>query len=194
MGRANTILVGSVLLGTSILGFDGYVFFRAHRHSAGQAPDAPAPRPAVVKEQPAAVALPRAPDSPPAAPAAPVLLDPTAPPPALPDGTSDAANDPTLHRRQQLLMQRRGQVIQAADEQAFDALNLPDAARAAIRAADSAYVRSIQPNGDANADQTRRAAIADILDPETMRAFNFAERKAERRARNQYRPEVVRGR
>ena len=66
------------------------------------------------------------------------------------------------------------------------------AARAAIRAADSVYVRSL--NIDPNAEQTRRAAISNILDPQTMRTFNFAERNAERRARNQYRPEAVRGR
>jgi hypothetical protein len=189
MGRANTILVGSVLLATSILGVEGYVFFRAYRRSAGPTPDAPDPRPEVAQEQPAAAALPRAPDPPPpAVPVGPVALDPATPPPAPPDGTSDLL----LQRRQDLLLQRRGQVIQAADEQVFDTLKLPDAARAAIRAADSAYVRSL--NIDPNAEQTRRAAISNILDPQTMRTFNFAERNAERRARNQYRPEAVRGR
>jgi|HubBroStandDraft_2_1064218.scaffolds.fasta_scaffold28166_2 type IV secretory pathway VirB10-like protein len=195
MGRPNTILVGSVLLAASILGVDGYVFFRACRRSAGPPPDAPAPRPEVAQEQPAAAALPRAPDPPPPpVPVEPVAPDPTPPPPAPPDGTGDVASDPTLQRRQDLLLQRRGQVIQAADERVFDILKLPDAARALIRAADDTYVRSLQSNGDPHAEQTRRAAISNILDSETMRAFSFAERNAERRARNQYRPEVVRGR
>jgi hypothetical protein len=193
MGRANTILVGSVLLATSILGVEGYVFFRAYRRSAGPTPEAPDPRSEVAQEQPAAAALPRAPDPPPpAVPGEPAALDPATPPPAPTDGTSDVANDPMLQRRQDLLLQRRGQVIQGADEQVFDTLKLPDAARAAIRAADSVYVRSL--NIDPNAEHTRRAAISYILDPETMRAFSFAERNAERRARNQYRPEAVRGR
>jgi hypothetical protein len=195
MGRPNTILVGSVLLATSILGVDGYVFFRAYRRSADPPPDAPDPRPEVAQEQPAAAALPSAPAPPaPPVPVEPVALDPTAPPPAPLDGTGDVASDPTLLRRQDLLLQRRGQVLQAADERVFDMLKLPDAARAAIRAADDTYVRSLQSNGDPHAEQTRRAAISSILDPETMRAFSFAERNAERRARNQYRPEVVRGR
>jgi len=191
MARANTILVGSVLLATSILSVDGYVFFRAYRRSAGPTPDAPDPRPEVAQEQPAAAELPHAPDPPPpAVPVEPVALDPTAPP----DATSDIAGDPTLQRRQDLLLQRRGQIIQAADEQVFESLKLPDAARAIIRAADSVYVRSLQANVDPNAEQTRRAAISSILDPPTMRAFNFAERNAERRARQHYRPEAVRGR
>jgi hypothetical protein len=147
MGRAKTILVASVVLATSILSFDGYVFFRAHRRSTGGTADAPDPSPEQAREQPAVVALPRAPDPPPPAdPVEPVALDPTAPLPAPPDGTSDVASDPTLQRRQDLLLQRRGQVIQAADEQVFDALKLPDGAHAVIRAADSAYVRSLQSN------------------------------------------------
>jgi hypothetical protein len=194
MRRANTIIVGSVLLATAILGVDGYLFFRAHRRFTGQTQVASDPLPAVDREEPAAFVLPRVPDPPPTISVVPVAHEPTTPPPTPSDGTNDVANDPTVRRRQQLLIQRRGDVIQAADEQVFEALNLPDAARAAIRAADDAYVRSIHPTVDLNADLTRRSTISSVLDPETMRAFNFAERKAERLARNQYRPEVVRGR
>ena len=99
------------------------------------------------------------------------------------------------------MLQRRGEVLQAADEQVFGTLHLPDEQRAAIRAIDGAYARTVQaiaqlPPGadlrsaglDPNADQARRAAIADVLGPETMHAFTFQERKAERHVRNQYRP------
>ena len=95
------------------------------------------------------------------------------------------------------MLQRRGECVQAADEQVFDLLNLPDEQRAAIRAIDGVYARTVQaiaqlPPGadlrsaglDPNADQARRAAIADVLGPDATHAFTFAERKAERRVRS----------
>jgi hypothetical protein len=97
-------------------------------------------------------------------------------------------------------------VIHDADEQVFDTLNLPDAQRAAIRAIDEQYARTLatiaNATGDStlptftvdrNAEQTRRAAIAGVLGPDTTHTFNFVERKAERHVRNHYRPDVVRG-
>jgi hypothetical protein len=117
-----------------------------------------------------------------------------------------ALGEPVVVRRQRGLYQRRGQVVHEADEQVFDALNLPDAQRAAIRAIDDQYRRTLASIAetspapsfqdisiDSNAEQTRRAAIAGVLGPDASRAFTFAERKAERRVRNQLRPDVVRG-
>ena len=105
------------------------------------------------------------------------------------------------------MLQRRGEVLQAADEQVFGLLHLPDEKRDAIRAIDSAYARTVKAIGqlppgadlqnaglDPNAEQARHAAIREILGPKETQAFNFAERKAERRVRNQYRTEQVRGR
>jgi hypothetical protein len=120
----------------------------------------------------------------------------------------EAAQDPTVQQRQRALREHRRVIIRAADEKAFDVLNLPDAQRAAIRSINDQYVRSLQslpigadaPNSapqsgiDLNADQTRRAAIENVLGAEGMPAFNFAEHKAERRVRAQLRPELVRGR
>ena len=119
----------------------------------------------------------------------------------------DVQNDPTVERRRQLILKRRGEVLQAADEQVFTVMQLTHEQRAAIRAIDSAYARTVQAIGqlppgadlrdagfDPNAEQARRAAIGEVLGPKAAQAFNFAERKAERRVRNQLRPEQVRGR
>ncbi|HVV53362.1 MAG TPA: hypothetical protein VHO06_27140, partial [Polyangia bacterium] len=98
-------------------------------------------------------------------------------------------------------------LVRDADEQAFEALDLPADARAAIRAIDDQYLRALAamrdaPEGadvrtagaDLNADQTRMTAIANVLGTDGMSAFNAAERKAEHRVHNQLRPESVRGR
>jgi hypothetical protein len=209
MGRSNVIIVGSVVLAPLILGLESYVLFRTHHHLARTAEitgltdmTAAAVLPAPVARTPA-IPLSVERPSPPPPPAAPAAEDP----PAETETVSDVQTDPTVERRRQLMLRRRGEVLQAADEQVFGTLHLSDEQRAAIRAIDGAYARTVQaiaqlPPGadlrsaglDPNADQARRAAIADVLGPETTHAFTFQERKAERHVRNQYRPEQVRGR
>ncbi len=212
MARSNVIIVGTVALAPLILGVESYALYRAHHHRATPADalgsfemttspalDVPAAQTPAV---PAPAARPLAP-APPPPPPAPAAEDP----PPETETVSDVQSDPANERRRQLMLQRRGEVLQAADEQVFGLLNVPDAQRAAIRAIDGAYARTLQaiaalPQGadlqsaglDPNADQTRRAAIANVLGPDATHAFNFEERKAERHARNQYRPEQVRGR
>ena len=212
MRRSNVIIVGSVVLAPLILGVESYALYRAHHRrvrtaeltgltemSAGPVLEAPVVRPDAV---PLRVERP-SPSPPPPTPAAPVADD-------LPTETetvSDVQADPTVERRWKLMLQRRGEVVQAADEQVFDLLHLPDEQRAAIRAIDGAYARTVQaiaqlPPGadlqsaglDPNADQARRAAIGQVLGPDATHAFTFQERKAERHVRNQLRPEQVRGR
>ena len=78
----------------------------------------------------------------------------------------EATQDPTLQQRQRLLLEHRRQTIQAADEQVFDLLSLPDAQRAAIRAIDDQFGRALVTGSDPNAEQTRRAAIANLLGPD----------------------------
>ena len=212
MGRSNVIIVGSVVLAPLILGVESYALYRAHHRrvrtaeitgpteltAAAVLPARVAPPPAV----PVSAERP-SPPPPPPPPAPPAAEDP----PADTETVSDVQTDPTVEHRRQLMLQRRGEVLQAADEQVFGTLHLPDEQRAAIRAIDGAYARTVQaiaqlPPGadlrsaglDPNADQARRAAIADVLGPETTHAFTFQERKAERHVRNQYRPEQVRGR
>ena len=211
MGRSNVIIVSSVVLAPLILGLESYALFRAHHRRARTAeitgliemnaapvlgaPVAQAPAIPVSGERPS--------PPPPSAPATPTAEDP----PPKTETVSDVQTDPTVERRRQLMLQRRGEVLQAADEQVFDLLHLPDEQRAAIRAIDGAYARTVQaiaqlPPGadlrsaglDPNADQARRAAIGEVLGPDATHAFTFQERKAERHVRNQFRAEQVRGR
>ena len=124
------------------------------------------------------------------------------------DAATDAGTEMELGRRQRLLAAHRRQMIRDADEQTFQTLNLPEPTRAAIRAIDDDYSRATQalqdpgpnapgdfrnPEVDLNAEQTRHAAIANLLGPEGARTFSAAERKAERNLRNRLRPQWVRG-
>jgi hypothetical protein len=212
MGRSNIIIVGAIVLAPLILGIESYALYRVHHRrvrttvSTGSteltappgldAPVGQTPAPPHSAERP----LPPPPLPAPEAPAA------EEPPPAT-ETVSDVQTDPTVERRWRAMLQRRGEVVQAADEQVFDLLHLPDEQRAAIRAIDGAYARTVQaiaqlPPGadlqsaglDPNADQARRAAIAAVLGPDATHAFTYQERKTERRVRNQYRSEQVRGR
>ena len=211
MGRSNIIIVGAVVLAPLILGIESYALYRAHHRrvrttvSTGSTElTAPPGMDAPVGQTPALPPSAERPLPPPQLPApeAPAAGDP----PPEPETVSDVQTDPTVGRRWRAMMQRRGEVVQAADEQVFDLLQLPDEQRAAIRAIDGAYAHTVQqiaqlPPGtdlqsaglDPNADQARRAAIAAVLGPEATHNFTFAERKAERRVRGQYRPEQVRG-
>jgi hypothetical protein len=210
MGRSNVIIVSSVVLAPLVLGIESYALYRAHHRRAraeevvtGSAEmSAPAPA-APVEQTPHLPAESPSTEPPPPMPAAPAPEDQ----PTGAETVGDVQNDPTVERRRQLMLQRRGEVVQAADEQVFGILNVPDAQRAAIRAIDSTYARTVQAIGqlppgadlrsaglDPNADQTRRTAIADVLGPDGAHTFAFVERKAERRVRNQYRPDQVRGR
>ena len=190
MGRSNAIVVGAVVLGPLLLGLEGYATFRSHHHQrateAADPPEADSP-PADSPQAEAQPASAPPAEVPPADP--PAQTDP--PPPDL--GTVEAVaptQDPALRQR---FLEHRGKVIQAADELAFDVLNLPEAQRAAIRAIDDQFSRALATNADPNANQTRHAAIANVLGPDEARAFNFAAHKAERRASGQLRTRVVRG-
>lgn len=204
MGRANAIVVGSAVLAPLILGVEGFALFRPHH------------RPPPVSEMadlPAAVAPARLPAPPPVVlpPAQRAAAPPTPPAPEEPEPAAalepvEAPPNPaTLARQRELLVHQR-QTVRDADEKVFDILKLPDAQRAAIRAIDDQYVRTLQsmePTGtagdgtgagvDLNANQTRRAAITDVLGADGMHAFTFEERKAERRVRGQLRAQSLRG-
>jgi hypothetical protein len=190
MGRSNAIVVGAVVLGPLILGLEGYATYRSHHHqratevadpSQADSPQADSPQ---AEDQPA----PSPPaENPPADP--PAQTDP--PPPDL--GTAEAVTPTQTSALRQRFLEHRGKVIQAADELAFDVLNLPDAQRAAIRAIDDQFSRALLTDADPNANQTRHSAIANVLGPDEAHAFNFAAHKAERRASGQLRTQVVRG-
>jgi hypothetical protein len=190
MGRSNAIVVGAVVLGPLILGLEGYATYRARHHQrATEVADPPqADPPQADPPQTEAQPAPAPPaEDPPAAP--PAQTDP--PPPEL--GTVEAVAPTQDSALRQRFLEHRGKVIQAADELAFDVLNLPDTQRAAISAIDDQFSRALATNADPNANQTRHAAIANVLGPDEARAFNFAAHKAERRANGQLRTQVVRG-
>ncbi|HVV52256.1 MAG TPA: hypothetical protein VHO06_21485, partial [Polyangia bacterium] len=58
---------------------------------------------------------------------------------------------------------------------------------AAIRAIEEQYARALEAPGAPaeEAEAARRAALAGVLGSDGLHAFNFAERKAERRVRGQ---------
>lgn len=202
------------MLAPLVLGIESYALYRAHHRrvraaeitgstemAAAPAPTEPipqAPPPPVPAEPPLAP-----PPPPPPAPAAPTAEDP----PPETETVSEVQPDPSVQRQRQMMLEHREEILQAADEQAFGILNVPDAQRTAIRAIDGAYAHQLQAMGqlppgadlpsaglDPNADQTRRAAIADVLGADAAHAFAFAERRAERRVRGQYRAEQLGGR
>ena len=190
MGRTNAIVVGAVVLGPLILGLEGYAAYRSHHHQRvtevadppeADSPQADSPQ---AEGQPASGPPAEVPAGDPPAQAAP-------PPPDL--GSVEAVAPTQAPALRQRFLEHRGKVIQAADELAFDVLKLPDAQRAAIRAIDDQFGRALATDADPNANQTRHAAIANVLGPDEARAFNFATHKAERRASGQLRTQVVRG-
>ncbi len=141
MRRSNVIIVGSVVLAPLILGVESYALYRAHHRrvrtaeltgltemSAGPVQGAPAAQ-TVAVPVPAERPSPSAPPPPPPAPTPPAAGDP----PPDTETVSDVQTDPTVERRRQLMLQRRGEIVQAADEQVFDLLHLTDEQRAAIR-------------------------------------------------------------
>lgn len=188
MGRSNAIVVGVVVLGPLILGLEGYAGYRSHhRPRATELADTPPATSPEAQAQPAAAPAGAVPPADPPAPE-----DPP-PPQAETVEAVEATQAPTFQQRQRLLLEHRRQIIQAADEQVFDLLSLPDAQRAAIRTIDDQFGRALATGSDPNAEQTRRSAIADVLGPDVTQHFTFVERKAERRARGQLRPQLVRG-
>ena len=201
MGRANAIVVGSAVLAPLLLGVEGFALFRPHHRPPPPAEMADLPAAAVPRPAPLPVAPP--PEAPP-----PVrrTVAPAAPPPpeqpAAAEEPAEAPADPTTVARWRELMAHQRQVVRDADEKVFDVLNLPDAQRTAIRAIDEQYARALQsietssglaPGVDLNANQTRRAAIIDVLGADGMHAFTFEERKAQRRVRGQLRAQSLRG-
>ncbi len=203
MRRLSPIVVGSLILAPSILGVELYLLLGSHRRPAPTMA-APEPEELPVAPRPQMVA------PPPAHPPQPGPPPPQDSPSATDEGV-DGGTEIALLRRQRVLAANRLQMIRQADEETFQTLNLPETTRAALRAIDDEYVRANQalqarreaeqnagvdshfPAGDINAEQTRHAAIDSLLGPAGASAFTAAERKAERHARNQLRPQWVRG-
>jgi hypothetical protein len=182
MARPNIILVGAIILTPAIVGAEGYAVYRK-LHRRAQVAAAPAALPDPIAEEPTAAA-----EQPAVLPATPATAEPL-PVPA--DQQRPPVEIDTTVVQRRLLYQRRRQMIHDADEQVFDTLSLPDAQRVAIRTIDDQYASAeaaldsgFPVAADVQAAETRRTAIAGVLGPDASRAFNVAERKAERRARH----------
>ena len=193
MGRSNVILVGSVVLAPLILATEGYALYRSHHRPRASA----SPAETSLAEAPPPQDLPTPPPDREAI--APPPVQPTAAGAELTDDQPAAAPPAAAAPPQSSSsIERRRRLTRAADELAFDVLNLPEAQRAAIRAINNAYVDASGRSAQASegvapeaADQARRQAIIDLLGPDATQAFNFAEHKAQRHVRNPYRSESV---
>jgi hypothetical protein len=172
MGRSNVIIVGVVVLAPLILGIESYALFRAHHRRVVHVAEAPP------EELPTPSPSAMVPAPPP----------PVQPAPALTDEVAAAVAEPVPETPPPSSLQDRGEIIRAADELAFDILDLPDDQRAAIRAIDEAYARAAlaaNPLALWSVEQSRRTAITSLLGPAAAHTFNLAARKAKRRVRSQ---------
>src|SRR5579863_4040489 len=120
MGRSNVIIVGAVVLSPLILGIESYALYRAHHRRARLASvTGPSEPRGLQAEEPAArtltVPLPVERPSPPS-PLPPPAAAATGDPPPETETVSDVQTDPTVERRWQAMLQRRAEVVQAADE------------------------------------------------------------------------------
>jgi hypothetical protein len=123
------------------------------------------------------------------------------------DGGAPTGNDKVAIKNRQLLIAAHNlQLVQQADERAFDTLKLSESVRVAIRTIDEAYGKKTQEalspdperltidrqiglgiGSNEEAERIRRAAIKDVLGLEGAQEFAAAEYAETRRLRIQYR-------
>ena len=141
--------------------------------------------------------------------AAPRLVVPVvAPPPAEDSGTRRVPEEvaAALKRRALFIAAHKKQLLDEADERAFEVAKVPESTRTAIRQINEEFGKRIQaipspgvsgqtaaqenstatPDGYDAARNARRAAISNLLDPDSARAFEVAERAAEGNLRAHY--------
>ena len=207
--RVSPIIVGLTAIAVLVMGTGGYLLLRPHpRHVPAVAALAEAD-----DSEPEPIAAPPAPAPPLAAASAPAPPAPDPPPPEAPRPSAAAPVDPpprevqsaAVKKRALLMADHNQRVILEADERAFEALQLPDATRAAIRQINASYVKSRRDAIEANAaawspgeqlganlaksdesDRARRAALKEVLGADGVSAFETAEYAAARRLRRQY--------
>ena len=197
MARLSPITIVAFLMVVSIIGAGVYLVARPRNHPEVAAVDdpqvdptpipAPAPRLASVGIHVR--------DTPP------VLVATAATPPSRPEDSGSPASGDVLavfKRRAQIIAAHNKQLIDEADERAFEVVKASDATRAAIRRINEEYGRRIQGipapgasgqaaiQGSGLAPDTydasraaRRAAIGEVLDPDSAKDFEIAERTAE---------------
>jgi hypothetical protein len=196
MTRVSPLLIGAALAAALGLGTEGYLLFRPHRRTLPA--NVAAPSPDDDSERPPAAAR----VSPAIVPSAPVAAQAPVPAAQL---TPQQVQNVAVKKRALLMADHNQQIVQLADERAFDALQLSDEKRTAIRQINGNYDRSTRDFIDANppdwrpgeqlganiakndeADRARRAALKEVLGPEGVAAFETAEYAAARRLRRQH--------
>ena len=202
MARPHPIIVGLVALGALVIGLEVYLLHRPRRRAApvvsDEAPAAEVPQPAqpvppaAVAPAPAPAALPPPVPPVPTASAAPAVA---AIPPEADAGTDQV---PARTKRPLFVAPAPERVLRDADEQAFQALQLPETTRAAIRKINEAHAetqRALRDGSITTAEglPTRRAAIEQLLGAEAAHQFSAAENVATKRLRSQYRRQSLHG-
>lgn len=207
MRKPNAIVIGTVGLSALLLGLELSALHRTKsRVTADLASDPPLeaelPRLTPARLEIGSEIHPAANAAPAAAPELAVAPGPTQ------DGGADVALG-AVERRQRLLAEHNRQLMREADERAFDKLNVPNEARAAIRRINEDYARATagiqdttlvdaaaeaaaaSPPASLSAQQTRHADIGGVLGDEVARFYSL-ERKEKKLLRNQHRAEWLR--
>ena len=210
-GANQPIVVGLAAIAVALVGMAGYLLVRPHRRhvfavetpvSADDSDTPPVAAPPV--PSPPAPPLPAASPAIAAAPSPPEAL-PQAPAASAPEPAAPGAQHAAVKKRALLMADHNQRVILEADEQAFDALQLPDATRAAIRQINASHGKSTRDFLEAStaawspgeqlganiaksdeSDRARRAALKETLGAEGVAAFETAEYAAARRLRRRY--------
>ncbi len=208
MTRPNPIIVGVVVLSAMVLGSEMYAIYR-WRHRARPAPIEEPERepPANRLPEPAVVAPPTPAPSPPPPSGSIPADDPLAP-----EGAGAIAETAiAIPRRPLFVAPDAEEVLREADEQAFESLTMPESIRETIRrlnedhAAKLRVLRSGDPGNlspgpqieapltTPGTNQTRRAALDELLGVDTARRFDAAEHAATKRLHNRYRWQSLHG-
>jgi hypothetical protein len=209
--RVSPLIVGLAAIAITLVVAEGYLLFRPHSPKASAVVTAASPDDS--DRQPIAPppALPPA-----AAPSLPAVSAPAAPEATAPDPPQAVAAPPAeaatpeaqhaaVKKRALLMADHNQRVVLEADEQAFEALRLPDQTRAAVRQINGNYVKTTRDFLEANppawspgeqlganlaksdeSDRTRRAALKEALGADGVTTFETAEYAAVRRLRRQY--------
>jgi hypothetical protein len=208
LSRPSPLVIACLALGSLILGAEVCAIYRSRQHVPAAAVAEPADEPASAAPPPAVENVVNPPPPPAPAPSAPPVA--IAPPPTADSPPPEAAAAAT-GKRPSFVAPDIETVIRAADEQAFQKLDMPEATRAAIRRINEEHAQKLhalragepgasseqQLNGNtANITafrQTRREALEEILGADTAIRFERTEHAATKRLHNQFRVQSLHG-
>jgi hypothetical protein len=194
---ARPITIVAFLMVVSIIGAGVYLVARPRHHVEEVAVE-------VVQEEPMPIPAPAprlAPVRLPVQEKVPILVATASAPPSRSEDSGSSASGDVLavfRRRAQIIAAHKKQLIDEADEKAFEVVKASEATRMAIRRINEEYARRLQaipapsaigqavaqgsgsaPDSYDAARAARQAAIAEALGPDAARDFENAERTAE---------------